>query len=63
MLYDRLDVLRERAAADLRRVQGEETTGTNQALTERESMPLLYSRRFAQFSSVERGLCFGRVAR
>src|SRR5215207_1504190 len=61
MLYDRLDVLRERAAADLRRVHGEETTGTNQALTERESMSVLYSRRHAQFSSVERGLCFGRV--
>ncbi|HEU4947068.1 MAG TPA: DNA/RNA helicase domain-containing protein [Kribbella sp.] len=61
MLYDRLDVLRERAAADLRRVHGEETTGTNQALTERESMSVLFSRRHAQFSSVERGLCFGRV--
>jgi DNA helicase IV len=60
-LYDRLDVLRERAAADLRRVHGEEITGTNQALTERESMSVLFSRRHAQFSSVERGLCFGRV--
>ncbi|TCM41854.1 DNA helicase IV [Kribbella sp. VKM Ac-2568] len=60
-LYERLDVLRERAAADLRRVHGEETTGTNQALTERESMSVLFSRRHAQFSSVERGLCFGRV--
>lgn len=61
MLYDRLDVLRERAAADLRRVHGEETTGTDQALTERESLSDLYSRRHTQLSSVERGLCFGRV--
>src|SRR5882757_1993300 len=61
MLYDRLDVLRERAAADLRRVHGEETVGNNQGLTERESMSELYSRRHAQLSSVERGLCFGRI--
>ena len=61
MLYGRLDVLRERAAADLRRVHGEETTGTDQALTERESMAVLFSRRHNQLSSVERGLCFGRV--
>jgi DNA helicase IV len=61
MLYDRLDVLRERAAADLQRVHGEETTGNNQGLTERESLSELYSRRHAQLSSVERGLCFGRI--
>ncbi|MEV6412471.1 helicase [Kribbella sp. NPDC051718] len=61
LLYDRLDVLRERAAADLRRVLGEQTTGTDQALGERESLTSLYSRRHTQLSSVERGLCFGRV--
>ncbi|GAA3589134.1 DNA/RNA helicase domain-containing protein [Kribbella ginsengisoli] len=61
LLYDRLDVLRERAAADLRRVLGEQTTGTDQALGERESLTTLYSRRHTQLSSVERGLCFGRV--
>ncbi len=61
LLYDRLDVLRERAAADLRRVHREETTGTDQALTERESMALVFSQRHSQLSSVERGLCFGRV--
>src|SRR3954464_13578713 len=60
-LYDRLDVLRERAAADLRRVHGEETTGTDQAWSERESLSTLHSGRHAQLSSVERGLCFGRV--
>jgi len=60
-LYDRLDVLRERAAADLRRVHGEETTGTDQAWSERESLSSLYSGRHAQLSSVERGLCFGRI--
>ena len=61
LLYDRLDVLRERAAADLRRILGEQTTGTDQALGERESLTSLYSRRHTQLSSVERGLCFGRV--
>src|SRR5262245_13517221 len=60
-MYDRLDVLRERAAADLRRVHGEETTGTDQAWSERESLSTLYSGRHAQLSSVERGLCFGRI--
>ncbi len=61
MLYERLDVLRERAAADVRRVLGEETVGTDQAAAERESLTGLYSRRHTQLSSVERGLCFGRV--
>ncbi|MEU4291415.1 ATP-binding domain-containing protein [Kribbella sp. NPDC026596] len=60
-MYDRLDILRERAEADLQRVQGEETTDTNQGWTERESFTDLFSGRFSQLSSVERGLCFGRI--
>ncbi|GAA3102667.1 DNA helicase IV [Kribbella aluminosa] len=60
-MYERLDVLREKARGELGRVQGEETVGTDQAASERESFTRLYSGRFAQLSSVERGLCFGRI--
>ncbi|WP_329476316.1 AAA family ATPase [Kribbella sp. NBC_01484] len=60
-MYDRLDVLRERARAELHRVQGEETTQNNQSYTERESFTDLFSGRLSQLSSVERGLCFGRI--
>jgi len=60
-MYDRLDVLRERARGELARVQREETTETEQSYTERESFTDLFSGRFAQLSSVERGLCFGRI--
>ncbi|MEU8224327.1 ATP-binding domain-containing protein [Kribbella sp. NPDC048915] len=60
-MYERLDVLREQARSELGRVQGEKTTGTDQAWSERESFTELYSGRFSQLSSVERGLCFGRI--
>ncbi len=60
-MYDRLDVLRERARAELHRVQVEETVDTNQGWTQRESFTDLYSGRFSQLSSVESGLCFGRI--
>ncbi|WP_427892604.1 HelD family protein [Kribbella sp. GL6] len=60
-MYERLDVLREKARGELGRVQAEETVGTDQAASERESFTRLYSGRFAQLSSVERGLCFGRI--
>ncbi|TDW21688.1 HelD family protein [Kribbella kalugense] len=60
-MYERLDVLRRKAQGELGRVQSEETTGTDQARTERESFTDLYSGRFSQLSSVERGLCFGRI--
>jgi DNA helicase IV len=60
-MYDRLDILRERAQSELERVQLEETTGTDQSATERESFTDLFSGRFSQLSSVERGLCFGRI--
>ncbi|MFD7159232.1 HelD family protein [Kribbella sp. NPDC059898] len=60
-MYERLDVLREKARGELGRVQVEETVGTDQAASERESFTRLYSGRFAQLSSVERGLCFGRI--
>ncbi|MGW6200052.1 HelD family protein [Kribbella sp. NPDC055110] len=61
VMYERLDVLREKARGELGRVQGEETTGTDQAWSERESFTDLFSGRFSQLSSVERGLCFGRI--
>ncbi|HZX07456.1 AAA family ATPase [Kribbella sp.] len=60
-MYERLDVLREKARGELGRVQAEETVGTDQAASERESFTRLYSGRFTQLSSVERGLCFGRI--
>jgi DNA helicase IV len=60
-MYERLDALREKARNELGRVQREETTETDQAASERESFTKLYSGRFAQLSSVERGLCFGRI--
>ncbi|MFF0267418.1 HelD family protein [Kribbella sp. NPDC004536] len=60
-MYARLDVLREKARGELGRVQVEETTGTDQARSERESFTKLFSGRFGQLSSVERGLCFGRI--
>ncbi|MFI6674664.1 HelD family protein [Kribbella sp. NPDC050470] len=60
-MYDRLDVLRERARGELARVQREETTETEQAWAERESFTDLFAGRFSQLSSVERGLCFGRI--
>ncbi|MGW7683112.1 HelD family protein [Kribbella sp. NPDC054772] len=60
-MYERLDELRDKARGELGRVQLEETTGTDQARTERESFTDLFSGRFSQLSSVERGLCFGRI--
>ena len=60
-MYDRLDILRERAGSELDSVQGEETTDTNQGWTELESFADLFSGRFSQLSSVERGLWFGRI--
>ncbi|TDW83928.1 DNA helicase IV [Kribbella pratensis] len=61
IMYERLDVLREKARGELGRVQVEETTGTDQARSERESFTDLFSGRFSQLSAVERGLCFGRI--
>ncbi|TDD60402.1 helicase [Kribbella antibiotica] len=60
-MYERLDVLRERARGELERVQGENTVDNLQGYSERESFTNLFSGRFAQLSSVERGLCFGRI--
>jgi DNA helicase IV len=61
MLYEVLDRARAHASAELRRVQGGETTGTDQAATERESFASTYAGRSHQLLTVERGLCFGRL--
>jgi hypothetical protein len=61
MLYEVLDRARDRAAAELRRVHGGPTTGTDQAATERDSFASTYANRSAQLMTVERGLCFGRI--
>jgi len=60
-MYERLDVLREKARGELTRVQRENTVDNLQGYSERESFTQLFSGRFAQLSSVERGLCFGRI--
>ena len=60
-LYEVLDRARGRAAAELKRVHGGPTTGTDQAATERESFARTYSGRSDQLMTVERGLCFGRI--
>jgi DNA helicase IV len=60
MLYDRLDVLRERAGerlSDLLRQNG----GTPQARSQRDATVGRYAERLAQYNAVENGLCFGRL--
>ena len=61
MLYEVLDRARDRATAELRRVHGGPTTGTDQAATERDSFARIYAGRSDQLMTVERGLCFGRI--
>ncbi len=62
MLYERLDVARERAEAALREAHGRGAAGgTHQARIEREVSAAEHARRLAQLSGVERGLCFGRI--
>ncbi|MEV4458753.1 ATP-binding domain-containing protein [Microbispora sp. NPDC049633] len=61
MLYDRLDVARERAGHRMREALARGGTGTRQAVVEREVTAAEHSRRLAQLSAVERGLCFGRI--
>jgi DNA helicase IV len=59
-LYRKLDA--ERATASRRLAQTlRQTGGTPQARTERDVATTMYSDRLAQLSSVEQGLCFGRL--
>jgi DNA helicase IV len=61
MLYEVLDRVRDRAAAELQRVHVGPTTGTDEAATERDSFARTYAGRLNQLMAVERGLCFGRI--
>ena len=62
MLYERLDIARERAESALRETHGRGAAGgTHQARIEREVSAAEHTRRIAQLSGVERGLCFGRI--
>src|SRR4051794_6385753 len=61
LLYEALDRARQRAGAELARVHGGPTTGTEQAATERDSFARTYASRANQLLAVERGLCFGRI--
>ncbi|MDL5157873.1 HelD family protein [Actinomycetospora termitidis] len=61
MLYGRLDVRRQETAELLARVLRDETTGTPQAVSERDAAAAMYSEQLATLSAVEEGLCFGRL--
>ncbi|HEX6470031.1 MAG TPA: ATP-binding domain-containing protein [Streptosporangiaceae bacterium] len=60
MVYDRLDDLRERAAARLADVL-RQPSGTRQAQVERDDAGARYAGRLAQLSAAESGLVFGRL--
>ncbi|HSY14762.1 MAG TPA: ATP-binding domain-containing protein [Jatrophihabitantaceae bacterium] len=60
-LYNLLDDLRERTAAELKRAMNSQTAGTPAAVSEREAFVRLYSGRVAQLQAVESRLCFGRL--
>jgi DNA helicase IV len=59
-VYQKLDEEREIAQRRLNDSL-EQTGGTPQARTERDVATTMYSERLAQLSSVEQGLCFGRL--
>nr|WP_279536720.1 ATP-binding domain-containing protein [Actinomycetospora succinea] len=61
MLYGKLDERRTETAALLARVLRDETTGTPQAVSERDAAAQMYSEQLATLSAVEQGLCFGRL--
>ncbi|MFC5137391.1 HelD family protein [Actinomycetospora rhizophila] len=61
MLYGKLDERRAETAGLLARVLREETTGTPQAVSERDAAAQMYSEQLATLSAVEQGLCFGRL--
>jgi DNA helicase IV len=60
-LYERLDELRAATAQRLAGVRLGETTETDQALSERDSLADEYSGRSAELAAAERNLCFGRL--
>ena len=60
-LYERLDALRARTAADLAQVRRSRSEGTHQARSERDAYATLYENRLAQLWAVEERLAFGRL--
>ncbi|MDQ3824801.1 MAG: helicase, partial [Actinomycetota bacterium] len=61
LLYRHLDERRQYTAARLAEVLKAPTTGTPQALTERDAAAAMYSQQLANLDGVEQGLCFGRL--
>ena len=61
VMYARLDVLRERTAADLAAIRRTRATGTHQSRSERDAFAVLHENRLAQLWAVEDRLCFGRL--
>ena len=61
VLYQRLDALRAATAQRLAAVRLGETTETDQALSERDSLADEYQDRGAELETAERNLCFGRL--
>ncbi|HEY6422215.1 MAG TPA: AAA family ATPase [Pseudonocardiaceae bacterium] len=61
MLYQQLDERRRYTAQRLAEVLRGPTTGTPQALSERDAAAAMYSDQLATLDGVEQGLCFGRL--
>ncbi|WP_086782204.1 HelD family protein [Crossiella equi] len=61
MLYGRLDTLRAQARTGLAKTLREAPGGNLSAGTERDVSAAHFNRQLAQYSSVEAGLCFGRL--
>jgi DNA helicase IV len=61
LLYRHLDERRRYTAQRLAEVLRAPTTGTPQALTERDAAAAMYSQQLATLDGVEQGLCFGRL--
>ena len=61
LLYQHLDERRRYTARRLDEVLRYPTTGTPQALSERDAAAAMYSEQLATLDGVEQGLCFGRL--
>ncbi|MGH3792783.1 MAG: HelD family protein, partial [Pseudonocardiaceae bacterium] len=61
LLYQHLDQRRRYTAGRLAEVLKSPTTGTPQALSERDAAAAMYAEQLATLDGVEQGLCFGRL--
>ena len=61
LLYQHLDERRRYTTRRLAEVLRNPTTGTPQALSERDAAAAMYSEHLATLDGVEQGLCFGRL--